>query len=115
MEIRRDHLMAEFATFERQGNGVVIGAPGIGKTYILVSRFRKAREENRPAFLLQLDKHSVRNDLELQAELGLNHDLIETLSAEDRATTTEPGLFIIDSYDALRSEDAQRYVRTLIR
>jgi hypothetical protein len=91
MEIRRDHLAAEFATFERQGNGVVIGAPGVGKTHLLANHFRAAVAANRPAFLLPLDKHSVRNDLELQTELQLDRDLIDTLNAEARATTDEPG------------------------
>lgn len=115
MEIRRERLAAALATFERQGNGVVIGAPGAGKTHLLVEHFRAAIAGNRPSFLLQLDKHSVRNDVELEGELGLDRDLIETLAADDRATAAAPGLLIIDSYDALRSEDAQRYIRTLIR
>jgi hypothetical protein len=115
MEIGRDRLAAEFATFERQGNGVVIGAPGVGKTHLLANHFRAAVAANRPAFLLALDKHSVRNDVELQAELRLDRDLIDVLNDEARATVAEPGLLVIDSYDALRSEEAQRYVRTLIR
>ena len=115
MEIRRDRLATEFAEFERDGNGVVIGAPGVGKTHLLRSHFRAASAANRPAFLLALDKHSVRNDRELQTEFQLERDFIETLADEDHATPTEPGLLVIDSYDALRSEEAQKYVRTLIR
>src|SRR5262245_10654048 len=115
MEIPRDRLAAEFATFERQGNGVVIGAPGVGKTRLLTDHYRRAVAGKRPAFLLALDKHSVQNSLELQTEFGLDGDLIEVLNADGRATTAEPGLLVIDSYDALRSEDAQRFVRTLIR
>ena len=115
MEIQRDRLVTEFAEFERDGNGVVIGAPGVGKTHLLGSYFRVAHAAHRPAFLLALDKHSVRNDRELQTEFQLEHDFLETLAADDRATPTEPGLLVIDSYDALRSEEAQQYVRTLIR
>ena len=115
MEIQRDRLVTEFAEFERDGNGVVIGAPGVGKTHLLGSYFRVAHAAHRPAFLLALDKHSVRNDRELQTEFQLERDFLETLAADDRATPTEPGLLVIDSYDALRSEEAQQYVRTLIR
>lgn len=115
MDIRRDRLAAEFAAFEGAGNGVVIGAPGVGKTHLLADQFRAALRANRPAFLLALDKHSVRNDQELQTELRLDHDLIDTLGTEARATAAAPGLLLIDSYDALRSEEAQHYVRTLIR
>lgn len=115
MEIRRDNLAVEFAEFERDGNGVVIGAPGVGKTYLLRSYFRAASATNRPAFLLALDKHSVRNELELRTEFQLERDLVETLGADERATPAGPGLLVIDAYDALRSEEAQKYVRTLIR
>jgi hypothetical protein len=115
MEIRRDRLAAEFAAFERQGDGVVIGAPGVGKTHLLAQHFRSAHAGNRPASLLALDKHSVRNDVELRAELGLEADFVETLAADARATVASPGLLLVDSYDALRSEEAQEYVRTLIR
>ena len=115
MKIRRDRLATEFAEFERKGNGVVIGAPGVGKTYHLQSHFRIADAANRPAVLLALDKHSVRNDRELRAEFQLERDFLETLADDDRATPAQPGLLVIDSYDALRSEEAQKYVRTLIR
>ncbi len=115
MEIRRDRLVTAFAEFERDGNGVVIGAPGVGKTHLLESYFRVAHAANRPAFLLALDKHSVRNDRELHAEFQLERDFLETLADDDRTTPTEPGLLVIDSYDALRSEEAQKYVRILIR
>src|SRR4051812_47938851 len=110
MEILRPRLAAEFAVFERQGNGVVIGAPGVGKTHLLAAHFRAAVAANRAAFLLALDKHSVRNDMEVQTELQLDGDLVEALAAEVRATVASPGLLLIDSYDALRSEDAQKYV-----
>ena len=115
MVIRRDRLGTEFAEFEGNGNGVVIGAPGVGKTHLLSAQFRAAHAANRPAFLLALDRHSVRNDQDLQAEFQLERDLVATLAADDRATPAVPGLLAIDSYDALRSEESQRYVRTLIR
>ena len=115
MEIRRDRLETEFTEFESQGNGVVIGAPGVGKTYLLATHLRATEAVDRPAFLLALDRHLVRNDQELQAEFDLEHDLVDTLAADDRVTAAAPGLLVIDSYDALRAEDPQRYVRTLIR
>ena len=115
MDIRRDRLATEFATFEHEGNGVLIGAPGVGKTHLLRTYCRAARVANRPITVLALDKHSVRNDRELQVELQLERDLVETLARDRRATLTDPGLLAIDSYDALRSEEDQQYVRTLIR
>ena len=114
MQLQRNRLAAEFAQFDRDGNGVVIGAPGVGKTHLLQSHFRAAVDTNRPAILLALDKHPVHNDRELQTALTLEHDLVDTLADEDRATPTRPGLLVIDSYDSLRSENAQKYVRTLI-
>ncbi len=115
MEIQRDRLMNEFEAFERRGDGILIGAPGVGKTHLLRQYCRAAHTANRPIVPLALDKHSIRNDRELQIALGLEQDLVETLADDDRATLGCPGLLAIDSYDALRSEEDQRYVRTLIR
>ena len=115
MEIQRDGLMNEFKAFEREGDGVLIGAPGVGKTHLLRTYCRAAHTTNRPIVPLALDKHSIRNDRELQTELELERDLVDTLASDDRATPYSPGLLAIDSYDALRSEEDQRYVRALIR
>ena len=115
MKIIRKRLAAAFATFEGHGHGVVIGAPGVGKTHLLVEHFRAAKTAGRSVVLLQLDKHSVHTDRELQDELGLDRGLVDILHATVEATASNPGLLIIDSYDALRSENAQTYVRVLIR
>ena len=115
MDIPRRDLAVQFERFEHQGGGVLIGAPGIGKTHLLAHQFRAAIAQGRPAYLLALDKHSATNDPELRTELQIDRDLVDLLDAHQRATATRPGLLLIDSYDALRSEEAQKYVRTLIR
>ena len=115
MDIPRRDLAVQFEGFEHQGGGVLIGAPGIGKTHLLAHQFRAAIAQSRPAYLLALDKHSATSDSDLRTELQIDCDLVELLDADQRATATRPGLLLIDSYDALRSEEAQKYVRTLIR
>jgi len=115
MEIRRPALAAAFAAFEARGSGVVIGLPGVGKSHLLTHYAQDADRAGRRSCLLALDKHHVRNDAELQVEFGMDGDLIHEMELDQAATEQRPGLFVIDSYDALRSEDAQRFVLNLIR
>ncbi len=115
MKIERPALVAEFSAFEREGNGVVIGAPGVGKSHLLALHFRSAVQRGRRGLLLQLDRYPIRNDLELRTSFGLDRDLLDILRDDEGASASSPGLLVFDSYDALRSEESQRYVLNLLR
>jgi hypothetical protein len=120
MRIQRDNLTETFSAFAEASSGVVVGAPGVGKTYLL-SEFIKSRRLNaifreHPSLCqyLQIDKLGVENESDLEGALGINGDFIQYLrqQTDDNA---EIGMLVVDALDAARSENAQRFFLSLIR
>ena len=51
MKIKRDKLLNDLQDFALRGNGVVIGSPGVGKTYILKELRRNLKSAGIPHLL----------------------------------------------------------------
>ncbi|HZH29204.1 MAG TPA: hypothetical protein VEY11_00300 [Pyrinomonadaceae bacterium] len=114
MRIQRDKLREAFTAFPETASGIIVGAPGVGKTFHL-KQFSENRTE-RPALCLYLpiDKLGVENESDLEAALGIKSDFIEYLHRQT-GSSLGPGILVVDAFDAARSEDAQRFFLGLIR
>jgi len=102
--------LENFATSE---SGVIIGAPGIGKTYSLKELTNILNNKKVPCLLLPIDKLGVDTEAALTAELRIKDNFIEYLDKQNR--TSSVGILIIDAFDAARSEVAQKFYIGLIR
>lgn len=114
MQITRRNLEEEFAAFAQRGSGVVIGAPGVGKTFLLKAFSETQSDNNSLCLYLPVDKLGVANDSELQAALNIQSDLVDYLRQQAEAASPT-GILIVDGFDAARSEHAQRFFLNLIR
>ena len=80
MLITREKLREAFSSFAEQGNGVIVGPPGIGKTFLLKNFCESHSNEDSRCLYLPIDKLGVETDSQLAAELGLRgEDVIEHL------------------------------------
>lgn len=114
MRIQRDRLKEAFSVFAEASSGVVVGAPGVGKTFLL-----KQFSENRAArtalcLYLPIDKLGVENEADLEAALGIRGDFVEHLRQQSDGIS-ETGILVVDAFDAARSESAQHFFLSLIR
>jgi hypothetical protein len=114
MRLDRQGLVEEFRQFVLSGNGIIVGAPGVGKTFLLKSYCRSLMEAGVPCLFLPIDKLGANSDADLRAELGIQTDLASYLRSQDRPSSHPPTL-VIDALDAARSELAQRFVLGLVR
>ena len=114
MQITRRNLEEAFAAFAQHGSGVVIGAPGVGKTFLLRAFNEKQTTSNSLCLYLPVDKLGVANDNDLQAALHIQGDLVDYLRQQSEAAS-QTGTLIVDAFDAARSESAQRFFLNLIR
>ena len=114
MWIDRHNMEEAFAAFARSGSGVVVGAPGVGKTFLLRTFSENAAKSNPRCLYLPIDKLGIESESDLESALQIKGDFIEYLHQQSDAGS-EAGILILDAFDAARSENAQRFFLTLIR
>ncbi|RUL79929.1 ATP-binding protein [Dyella choica] len=94
------------------GSLLVIGEPGAGKTGVLVALAKQSLNQSRPLIFLSVDRLAGVSTLSaLKGELGLQHDLIEVLTAWPGE---EPGILIVDALDASRGGPSEAVFALLI-
>ena len=54
MKIERKQLLNDLQDFAYQGDGVIIGSPGVGKTYVLKKLRQHLKDAGIPTFFLGL-------------------------------------------------------------
>ena len=112
INIPRNDLLTNLESFAFSGNGVVIGAPGVGKTFSLKKLAAILLERDVPCLYLPIDKLGVDTEAALKSELEIKSDFIDYLNNQNN--TQNIGVLIIDAFDAARSEVAQKFYLRLI-
>ena len=56
MKIERKQLLNDLQDFASQGDGVIIGSPGVGKTYVLKKLRQHLKVTGIPHLLLRIDQ-----------------------------------------------------------
>lgn len=115
MRIDRTHMLEALESFALSGNGVVVGEPGIGKTYSLVNLRRRLRSESIPHLFLAIDQLGSGTEEELQSELSFEGDFIEKLRIELERSGGRTGVLLLDAFDAARSEVKQKNFLAIVR
>ncbi len=115
MEVPRDALLSALRRFCFDGSGVVVGAPGIGKTVALKRLHAFLESQRIPLLYLPIDKLAVQTQHDLVAELGLTGDLLDHLRAVVADRGDQCGVLIVDAFDAARSEEKRQFFLSLIR
>ena len=113
MKINREKLLKDLRDFASQGNGVIIGAPGVGKTYLLRELRRNLESEGIPELLLPIDQLGDGTDETLRRELLHEGDLIEYLKSIPMSN--KKAVLLFDAFDAARDEQTRRNFLLLIR
>jgi hypothetical protein len=113
MKINRNALIKELRGFVLRGNGVVIGPPGVGKTYSLIQLHNQLRSSGISAVFLPIDQLGLGTDAELRSLLSYEGDLVEKIATE--LENREFGIVIFDAFDAARNEEARSRFVHLIR
>ena len=114
IKINRDQLLHNLQDFASRGKGVIIGSPGVGKTYLLKELCQSLKSDGIPYLLLPIDKLGDGTKDTLQQELSYKGDLIEKLQSVP--VSEEKAILLFDAFDAARNEDTrQRFLRLIRR
>ncbi|MFD1771700.1 hypothetical protein [Sphingobacterium suaedae] len=114
MKIKRQELLNELYQFALDGNGLVVGIPGIGKSYLLRQLKDVLVDNDILCFIIKIDNAYDSSDDAIAAELGIEGNWIETLSNIELRNENK-AVLIFDAFDAARDEGKRRGFLTQIR
>ena len=112
-KINREKLLNELLNFTSQGSGVIIGSPGVGKTYLLKELRRNLKSSGTPYLLLPIDQLGDGTPETLRQELSYDGDLIEKLKSVP--ASGQKSILLFDAFDAARDEQTRKRFLNLIR
>ena len=113
IKINREKLRNDLQDFALRGSGVVIGSPGVGKTYLLKELRQSLKSDEMPHLLLPIDQLGDGTDETLQRELSYDGDLIDKLKSFP--ASDKRAILLFDAFDAARDEQTRKRFLNLIR
>ena len=115
MKVNRKKLLNDLQDFALLGNGVIIGSPGVGKTYLLKELRQRLESVGILSLLLRIDQLGDGTDGDLQRELLLDEgeDLVEKLKSVP--VSDECATLFFDAFDAARNERTRKRFLRLIQ
>ena len=112
MKIERKQLLNDLQDFVSQGDGVIIGSPGVGKTYVLKKLRQRLKAAGVPHLLLRIDQLGNGTTETLRQELSYEGDLIEKLKTIP--VSGKNAILLFDAFDAARDEQTRKRFLSLI-
>jgi len=104
MKIKRQELLEELYKFALDGNGMVVGIPGIGKSYLLRQLKDKLVSNDVLCFIVKIDNAYDSSDDAIAAELGIEGNWVEILRSIQLRNENK-AVLIFDAFDAARDEE----------
>ena len=112
MKIERQQLLNDLQDFASRGDGVIIGSPGVGKTYVLKKLRQRLKASEISHLLLRIDQLGDGTAETLQQELSYEGDLIEKLKSIP--VSGKNAILLFDAFDAARDEQMRKRFLNLI-
>lgn len=113
IKINREELRNDLQDFASRGNGVIIGSPGVGKTYLLKELHQHLKSNEIQHLLLPIDRLGDGTTEDLQNELLYKGNLIEKLKSVP--ISDQKAILLFDAFDAARDEQTRKRFLSLIR
>ena len=113
MKINREQLLKNLQDFASRGNGVIIGSPGVGKTYLLNELRQSLKSDRMPYLLLSIDQLGDGTDETLRRELSYEGDLIDKLKSIP--VSDKKAILLFDAFDAARNEQTRQHFLRMIQ
>ncbi|WP_143100742.1 NACHT domain-containing protein [Spirosoma endophyticum] len=104
MKIKRQELLQELYKFALEGSGMVVGIPGIGKSYLLRQLLRKLVSNDVLCFIIKIDTAYDSSDEAIASELRIEGNWIEVLG-NIQLKNEHKAVLVFDAFDAARDEE----------
>ena len=115
-KIDREKLLNELLSFASRGYGVIIGGPGVGKSYLLRELHHSLDSYGTPHLLLPIDQLGDGTDESLRQELPELYDKGDPIEKlKSIPISRHKSILLFDAFDAARDEHSQKRFLDLIR
>ncbi len=112
-KITREKLLNELLNFASGGNGVIVGGPGVGKSYLLKELHHSLDSAGRPHLLLPIDK--LGGDIPEMLRQVFSDEGALTKKLKSVPTSSQKSILMFDAFDAARDEQTHNCFFNLIR
>ena len=112
-KINREKLLNELLNFASGGHGVIIGQPGVGKSYLLKQLHHSLDSASRPHLLLPIDK--LGGDIPEMLRQVFSDEGALTKKLKSVPTSSQKSILLFDAFDSARDEQARNRCLNLIR
>lgn len=113
MKIARTEMFSSFHSFLNKQSGIIYGAPGAGKSYIVEKGVEELLAKKRVALMIPVDQLSRGDAEEVKSLLGTNEKLevfLNSLSLNSK----ESAIIIFDGLDAARNSTIDNNILSLL-
>ncbi|PZU26255.1 MAG: hypothetical protein DI622_01200, partial [Chryseobacterium sp.] len=111
--IHRGNLTNQLYDFLQEKNGLLVGGPGYGKSFILEELQRYCRSKKQTCLIIRINDLTEGNNEEIGEELKLNKDWLATLS--QMKMNEELAILVFDAYDTAKDEKLKSNILRAIK
>jgi len=102
--IERKELIENIFSFAQNANGLLVGNPGIGKSFTLEELYKLCAKKKLHAYIIRINELIEGSDDELNRELNINTNWINVLKKVRFSNTNFKGILIFDAFDTAKDE-----------
>jgi hypothetical protein len=114
MKIDRNELISRLIEFARAGNGIIVGKPGVGKSYAIAQVRDELKKHNVSHLILPVERLGDGSDADVKLVLKRQGDLVALLRDAANQTSAREAFLIFDGFDAARGERQREGILKLI-
>ncbi len=114
MKIDRSFITQELLHFSQTGNGLIIGKPGIGKSFLFGLLAEKLLENNLPVVIIKIDELLDASDESLTFEIGSDENWLSFLKKVYIPEGTK-AVLLFDAFDSARDANLRNQVLKQIK
>lgn len=111
--ICREGVVDELFSFTQNGNGLILGGPGYGKSFIIDELQRYCFKQDQPCFVIRINELAEGTDSEINAELNIADGWLRTLT--NYSISSGKGILIFDAFDTAKEEHLKNNILKRIR